>query len=411
MRYKKGILVFITVILLSLALGFNPDLVTGEEKYVTFLCLNDFTGPVGGLGTPGNLGAEDFFSDLNARGGVQGVKVKYIAVDTRYDLARAVSAFKRYRKEHKLSMINGVSTALAKTISPFLDMDKQIMITPGAGEPQVRLGRIFLWGLAYQNLFAASIDWMVEDWKKRGKPGKPVVGYMGWDNPMGREAILGGKEYAEKIGVKFLQPEYYPPGSLKHDVWLNRLAQGGANYIYLSGVDPASTNVIRDAYALGLTKNIQMFTDCYGPNMGVGLKAHSKELEGTIFPDFRLRGEELYKNPLSTRLWKNYRKTPISEMTEAYSLGIFWALPFKAALKVALNEVGYDKLDGEAMYQAYQKLAGMDIFHGLGNRCAYSPTSRQATDTAKFYKVTKGRTISITDWRVAPDAVSLYNWK
>lgn len=411
MRDKKGILVFITVFLLSLALGFTPDLVTGEEKYVTFLCLSDYTGPLAGLASPMDMGADDYFSDLNARGGVQGVKVKFIGVDTRYDLARAVSAFKRYRKGYNLLVINGISTGLVKTISPFLDMDKLVMITPGAGEAQVRRGRIFLWGLAYQNAFAASIDWMAENWKKRGKPGKPVVGYMGWDNPMGREAILGGKEYAEKIGVEFLQPEYYPPGSLKHDVWVNRLAKGGANYIYLSGVDPASTNVIRDAYALGLTKNIQMLTDFYGPDMGVGVKAHSKELEGTIFPDYRIRGEEIYKHPLPTQLWKNYRKKPVSEMPEIYALGIFWALPVEAALKVALNEVGYDKLDGEAIYQAYQKLTGMDIFQGLGNRCAYSPNSRQGANMVKLYKVTKGKTISITDWRVAPDAVSLYNWK
>lgn len=74
MRDKKGMLVFITVFLLSLALGFNPSPGIGEEKYVTFLCLSDYTGPLAGLTNPMDIGAEDYFSDLNARGGVQGLR-------------------------------------------------------------------------------------------------------------------------------------------------------------------------------------------------------------------------------------------------------------------------------------------------------------------------------------------------
>ena len=36
-----------------------------------------------------------------------------------------------------------------------------------------------------------------------------------------------------------------------------------------------------------------------------------------------------------------------------------WAMTLEAALKVALKEVGYKKLDGEVIYQTYQKLTGV----------------------------------------------------
>ena len=76
-------------------------------------------------------------------------------------------------------------------------------------------------------------------------------------------------------------------------------------------------------------------------------------------------------------------------------------------MKTALEDVGYDKLDGEAMYQAYQRMTGFDRKDLVGP-CAYSPTSRKGCDMVKLYRVESGKVVPITDWVKAPDAVSLY---
>jgi hypothetical protein len=55
------------------------------EKFVTYLSLADYTAAIAGLNVPGDMGTEDYFKELNAKGGVDGVKVKFIGVDTRYD--------------------------------------------------------------------------------------------------------------------------------------------------------------------------------------------------------------------------------------------------------------------------------------------------------------------------------------
>jgi hypothetical protein len=44
----------------------------------------------------------------------------------------------------------------------------------------------------------------------------------------------------------------------------------------------------------------------------------------------------------------------LEDMNEVYTIGMLWAMTFEAALKIALKQVGYKKLDGEAMYQASQ---------------------------------------------------------
>jgi branched-chain amino acid transport system substrate-binding protein len=95
------------------------------------------------------------------------------------------------------------------------------------------MSRIFLWSPSYQDCFGGAVDWMVSDWKAKGKSGLPKVGFIGWDNPMGKEFLRGGKEYAEKVGVLLLKPEFFPPGSLDHTVYLTRLAnqRGGKDNI------------------------------------------------------------------------------------------------------------------------------------------------------------------------------------
>ena len=128
------------------------------EKYVTYLSLADYTAAIAGLNVPGDMGTEDYFKELNAKGGVDGVKVKFIGVDTRYDVARGVSAYKRYRTEPKLLVANAIGTPIGKAVAPLATKDKLVQLVPGDGEFQANLGRIFIWGPSYQDAFAATVD-------------------------------------------------------------------------------------------------------------------------------------------------------------------------------------------------------------------------------------------------------------
>ncbi|MFO7986132.1 MAG: ABC transporter substrate-binding protein [Desulfatiglandaceae bacterium] len=379
-----------------------------SEKEVAYLSLADYTGPIAGLNVPADMGLEDFIKETNAKGGVDGVKIKFIGIDTRYDVARAVSAYKRYRRTPRLLMVNSISTGIGKAVARLIERDKKAQIVPGDGEFQAHIGRTFLWGPAYQDAFAATLDWILDDWKKKGKSGTPVVGYLSWDNPYGREHLRGGREYAEKMGIKFLPPEFFPPGTLKHDVYLTRLANAGADYIHAGGVDPTPTNVIRDGHGLGLTKTIQFTADYWGPTaLGVGV--HAQALEGTVITSFFERGEDARNNAMVTDQWKKYRGS-MEKFNEVYGMGMSWGMTYVAGLKKALDVAGYDKLKANDMYKAYQDLTGLKK-HDIQGPCAYSPTSRLGSRVVKLYRVKDGKIVPITGWREVPDAVSLHSFK
>lgn len=406
MKQGKKLLGLLIILSLFLAFALNPVSGMAAEKTVTWLVSGGLTGPGAAVVVPIVSGMVDCVKDINAKGGVEGIKINLITIDDRYDVARGISVYHRYRKLPRLVYVTACSTGLTKALLPLVNRDKVSIGTPGGGTFQANIGRAFIMNPPYQDAFGAALDWMVADWKKKGNSGTPIVGYMGWDNPAGKEALIGGAQHAEQLGVKILQPEYYPPSSLKHDIWLTRIAKQGANYLYIQGVDPGPTNIIRDAYALGITKKLQILCDVWGPMSSIGVKTYSKELEGTVEVASFVRGDERLKNPMA-RLWKTYRKRPPEEMSPSYLLGVARVMIFEAALKGALKDVGYEKLNGDVIYQALQKLTGQDVTNGIHGRVDYSPTSRRSSREVKFYRIKDGKYIALTGWVKAPDTIAL----
>jgi ABC-type branched-subunit amino acid transport system substrate-binding protein len=380
----------------------------GADKEVAYLSMGDYTGPSANTGIPCDSGCEDGFKYINDKGGIQGVKVKFIPVDTRYEVARAVSAYKQLRKTPNLLVVGCPGTAVGKGIAPLANADKLVQLAVADGEFVANVSRTFIWGQCYQDVFGSMLDWMVKDWKQKGKAGSPTVGYISWDNAYGREALRGGKEYAEKIGVKLLPPKLFPAGTPDHSQYLAFLKD--ADYIFAGTPDPTPAAVIRDAYRLGMTKNIQFFCDTFGPTMSGGVKAYNTELQGTIVVSWFLRGLEARNHPLAKELWTKYRKRPMSEMSPLYQVGIVFSLNYAAALEIALKEVGYDKLTPDDMYKAYQKLTGRNISQGMQGLCAYSPTSRRGSEEVKFYQVKGEALVPISGWTKCPDTVSLHKF-
>ena len=224
--------------LFSMLLLFGISSANAEEKWVSYLSNADYTGPIASLVLPMDQGEEDYFRYVNEQGGINGVKIKWIGVDTRYDVSRMISTYKRYSRDPKLVATTTWSTTVTKILAPYVKKNRLMQITPADGEFQAHIGRTFLICPPYQDGYAAMIDWIIKDWKSTGKKGMPVVGEMAWDIPYGKERLRGGREYAEKMGVKLLKPEYFPMGTMKYVAYLKRLANAGANYIGLANVEP-----------------------------------------------------------------------------------------------------------------------------------------------------------------------------
>ena len=414
MRNRKCVLlgaILLSVLIAVPAIAGCAPKEAPAEKMVTYLSLGDYTGPIAGLNVPADEGVSDYFKDFNERDGVDGVLVNFIGVDTRYDVARGVSAYKRYRTEKNLLVVNCISTPFGKAIMPMTAKDKIVQLAPGDGEAQAFIGWVFPWGVCYQNAMGASLDFIMADWQKKGKSGSPTVGYLLWDSAYGREPLRGGAEYAEKLGVNMLEPEFFPLGAADHTVWLQRIAQGGADYCLIGGVDPTPANILRDAYKLGLTETIQFCdTTFWGPAEAVGIALHPEACEGCWVNSYYMRGAEAWESDLAQIGFKYRGENVRNEVPCNYVSGMVWGTVYEEGVKRAIEAVGYENIDGEAMKTAYESLTGVDLGHGQVGPCTYSPTNRQGSDQTKIYQVQNGKNVDISGWLTVPDCVALYDW-
>ncbi|MBU2548683.1 MAG: ABC transporter substrate-binding protein [Proteobacteria bacterium] len=404
---KKVVLVLLGLIL-AWTLGAGSGL--AEEKVVTVLETGGFTGPTSPLVVPVHQGSKDYFEALNAKGGIDGVKIKFISSDDRYTAARAMSFYQRYRKTPKLATLLSYGTPQAYILDPIMTRDKIPQITTGGGKFQAKPGYTFLMVCPYQNMVGSGIDWAIADWKKKGKSGMPTFAYMGWGGASGLEATNGSNKYAEQKGVKWLKPVLTTPGTLKYDTWLTGLAQQGVDYIYVHMVDPDQTFVVRDAYGLGLTKKIQFISSYYGLHDTVGLRLVKPEVvEGTVVASNIILGDERLKNP-NAELWAKYQKKPPEDMDDSYLWGVGNAKIVEQALRIALKDVGYEKFNGQAFYAALQKVKG-DLTQGIMGAQDLGPTNRQLTRQIRYYQVRNGKNVPISDWIETPDCLSLAEFK
>jgi branched-chain amino acid transport system substrate-binding protein len=398
------------ILAVFLTLAILPGWASAKEKAVNILISGMMTGPASSVSLPALEGAMDYFNELNSKGGIEGTKINYIASDNRYDVARAISFYQRYRKTPKLALFILHSVPATYALNPLITRDKVPVMTTGGGLFQHRPGYVFISLAPFADIVGADFDWIVADWKKKGNSGMPTVGYMCWEGAGGQSSMNGSMEYAEKLGINLLPVERFPPGSLKFDTYLIRMAEQGANYIAIGAVDPDTTFIVRDAYGLGLTEKIQFVSYMYGFLSTVGLRLEKPEvLEGAVGSTTWLMGDDRIKHPV-TKLFSKYRKKPVSEMNNNYLWGVSTAKVAEAAIRIALKEVGYDKINGEAVYKALQKVQG-DVTEGMMGPVVFGPKSRKMTDTVKFYRISKGKAVSITDWVKTPDTVSLHKWK
>ncbi|MCK4722514.1 MAG: hypothetical protein KAT75_04380, partial [Dehalococcoidia bacterium] len=83
---------------------------------------------------------------------------------------------------------------------------------------------------------------------------------------------------------------------------------------------------------------------------------------------------------------------------------------YEEGVKRAVEAVGYENIDGEAMKTAYESLTGLDLSQGIVGPCTYSPTNRQGADVTKIYQVQNGKNVDISGWRTVPDCVGMHDW-
>jgi len=389
MKRAKALLISITIILL-LFIGFTSPTRAGE---IRIGAVTDLTGPTApGVGLDYGWGIIDFWRYVNEeKGGILGHKVKVLLSDTQYKAAQGLAAIKKFAEHDKVVAIHLYGTGTAAIYKPTIMKIK----IPGICAQSTNCSNeyIFLDQAPYTVECWAAMDYMKKDHKG---PGKPKIALFTLGNNFGRSVIKGAKWYANKIGIDLAVIEDLSFGVLDSKPILLRLKSKGIQYIYHNNVTKPVATMLKDARAIGY--KVKQFAMSYsGESVLFDLTGEAADgfIVSTSLNSFHEKTMEFPRE-----LVKRYRPGK-GFPSQVYGCGIVRGMVFEEAIKRAIQQDGLDKLTGQKVKEAMEKLKNFHV-HGIVPAITYGPNRRVPSFSKRLLQANwaKRQFDSVTDFEV-----------
>ena len=250
MKFKKAALAAATAALaLGTLLTAPAAQAQAQEQFMPLLVYR--TGQFAPLGIPWADGKQDYLKLVNARGGVNGVKITYEECETAYDTAKGVECYERLKnKAGGASGFDPQSTGITFALTDKAPLDKMPIITMGYGLSQSANGAVFEWNFPMLGNYWTAADSIVQELLKKEKgslKGKKLA-LVYHDSPYGKEPIPLLQKRAAKEGFELLLLPVTAPGVEQKSTWL-RVRQERPDYVLLWSAGVMTPTAVREAQA------------------------------------------------------------------------------------------------------------------------------------------------------------------
>ena len=386
-----------------------------EEKEITIGGSFPLTGAAAPSVGPAFGSLMDLFKYINeVEGGIDGIKLRLVWADSKYDPATAATAYRRMRdRHHPILWMTYDSDYMLMPLKEMFERDKTPVLVAAVYLPELVTppGMFFAWRNAEANQFTGVARWVLQDWEALGGTGRPKLAFMHWDLPFGWAAKEGGGyRWAEEHGVDVIDRTYLPtPLDLRPQ--LLDLRDKGVDYIYFSGMTTDVTVLVRDVRATGLWDEIKLVIDASTEPYTYLLPVVGEDAEGLYqvqMDEPWTAGPEVAKAhriEAKIREWAGHSPSRLDSGHGVATKQILTAL-----VRQAVADVGYENLNGEAMYNAFQKLKHVDTLGGYHN-VGWGPDKRVGQSGIKivqYRKMAPGseippdgimmETLAVSDW-------------
>jgi len=211
------------------------------------------TGAYAPNGTPWANGYIDYLKLVNARGGMNGVKISYEECETGYATDRSVECYERL-KGKGATLFQPLSTGATFALTEKAPADKIPLITAGYGRSESADGGVFKWNFPLLGTYWVAADVLLQHivkkeggWDKlKGK--KFALVYH--DSPYGKEPIPLLQERAKLHGFELQLLPVTAPGVEQKATWL-QVRQSRPDYVFLWGWGVMNSTALKEAQATG----------------------------------------------------------------------------------------------------------------------------------------------------------------
>ena len=238
-------------------LGASPAFAQAKQQYMPVLSYR--TGPYAPNGTPIANGIVDYYKLVNARGGINGVKLLIEECETGYDTARSVECYERLKGNNGgAAVIQPWSTGATFAITEKAPTDKVAIVTLGYGRSESADGSVFKWNFPLAGNYWVAGDVIVQAiGKKEGGVDKlkgKKIALVYHDSPFGKEALPIVQERAKMHGFDLQLLPVTAPGVEQKATWL-QVRQARPDYVILWGFGVMNSTALKEAQATGYPRD------------------------------------------------------------------------------------------------------------------------------------------------------------
>ena len=327
------------------------------------------TGPLATLMGTGFISAtQDAIEQINAEGGVCGVMLSVRLEDTQYALEQEIQVYEQFRAEDpKPLFITTANSAATVALKDRVVEDEIVNLATGVHSQSIynppdgyTVGMVPI----YPDQFAGFLQFVHSNWaeiKPEGAGDSITVGVIGWANAFGAGATTPESlAFAESLGINVLPLEEQPVDpSADVTGQLQNLLVNGANVIYMQSLSFSIVQVIGTLHAMGFYDQVVLGSVNWGMNRDVlNILGENAPLAAGYYGVFPYLWWTDTDAPGVQQALETFAAKGYPEHDKAFTYLLLYSAMFGLAdvLTVALNNVGFDGLNGTEFLKAMQQM-------------------------------------------------------
>jgi ABC-type branched-subunit amino acid transport system substrate-binding protein len=213
-------------------------------KTITIGDINALSGPAAPLGIEVAAGHRAYFKALNARGGIDGWKVKLVMKDSGYQPQQHVQLYDQL--QNSVAVLNSFGSPTTKAIQPQLDQQKLVTVPASFDSAWGADSVMAPVGAPYSVDVANALDYYTRSGAK-----KPKIGIIYQNDEYGADALRGFKAAKSALGFQDAGEQAFNVGDTSFTAQVQKLKAAGAAAVVVTALPSATGPIVGTAATLG----------------------------------------------------------------------------------------------------------------------------------------------------------------
>jgi branched-chain amino acid transport system substrate-binding protein len=384
--------------LVLVALAAAPTALAGSTPGVTPTTITiggtvPITGPAALFGSVGR-GADAYFKYVNAHGGVNGRKIKYLYRDDGYDPSRTVQLTRELvENDHVFAIFSTIGTENTVATTDYLNAAKVPQLFAGTGTARVGDNyKSHPWTMGYLPSFRAE---GIIYGRSIAKLAGAKVAVLAEASDFGKDLTDGLRKGLGEKASSIVSSQQYQPTDTSIESQMSTLHASGANVLVLNVTPQYAILAYLAAHKLGWRPRIYVSSVCISPNVMDIIRANvGQEVNGSLSIAFvKDPTDKVFARDPVVALYRSILKkyAPAAKPEDVYN---FYGMGVAYTMVDALKHAGKNTTRA-SLLKAAQHLDEVNPFMRKGIRITTSPTDYYPISKAQLVRYDKVHWVAV----------------